>query len=239
MEKVYELHMERRFDLLVLDTPPTRNALDFIEAPERLSRFIDSKVLGLFLAPGRSGLKIFARGSGLLLTALKRVTGADLLQDLSEFFAAFADMAEGFRQRAVETNRLLRDPRTTFLLVSSPQRDAVDEAIFFRRKLADAGIPFGGVVVNRTHEAEAAPAGGDVEAELEAVLGDGLARKVARNFEDWRRLALRDRDSVARLTGELDGEPVILVPHLDDDVHDVGGLVRMNAHLFGRGRIRP
>ena len=231
MEKLYELHQEERYDLLVLDTPPTRNALDFLDAPERLSRFVDSRSLHLFLAPGRRGLKLLTRGTGMLFTVLRRVTGVDLLQDLSDFFGSFGDMAGGFRERAVRVRELLGAPETTFLLVSSPQRAAVDEAIFFRRRLAESGMPFGGVVVNRMHEVGLAE--GNVERAAAALLGDaGLARKVERTFEDYRRLAERDRDNVARLAAELDGEPIIRVPYFDDDVYDLAGLEQMDEFLF-------
>jgi len=235
MEKLYELHQEERYDLLVLDTPPSRNALDFLDAPDRLSRFIDSRSLKFFLAPGRTGLKLFGRGTGMMFSVLKRVTGIDLLQDLSEFFQSFGDMAEGFRERAERVNALLSDRRVTFLLVTSPQRDSIDEAIFFRRRLRERRMPFGGAIVNRVHEAGGA--GGDLEGDLEALLGDELARKVARNHADYRRLAERDRENIDRLEHELGGEPIVLVPYLDEDVHDIAGLVRMNEHLFAADRI--
>jgi anion-transporting ArsA/GET3 family ATPase len=151
MEKLYELREEGRYDLLVLDTPPSRNALDFLDAPERLSRFIDSRSLRFFLTPGRQGLKIFSRGTGMLLSVLKRVTGTELLQDLSDFFNAFGDMAEGFRERAVRVSELLSDRGTAFLLVTSTRNDAVDEAIFFNERLERAHMRLGGVVVNRVH----------------------------------------------------------------------------------------
>ena len=233
MEKLYELHEEDRYDLLVLDTPPTRNALDFLDAPERLSRFIDSRSLQFFLAPGRTGLKLFSRGTGLLFGVLKRVLGFDLLQDLGAFFASFGDMAEGFNQRAARVNELLSHRRTTFLLVASPQRDSIEEAVFFRRRLRDWKMPFGGVVVNRMHQA-AGPAGADgrVAEEIERALGPELGPKVARNFEDFRALAERDRENVEELRSELRREPIILVPYLEEDVHDLGGLSRMNEHLF-------
>ena len=124
MEKLHELHAEGRYDLLVLDTPPTRNALDFLDAPDRLSRFIDSRSLQFFLAPSRTGLKMFSRGTGLIFSILKRITGVDLLQDLSDFFASFGDMAQGFRERAKAVKQLLADDRTTFLLVTSPAHEA-------------------------------------------------------------------------------------------------------------------
>jgi anion-transporting ArsA/GET3 family ATPase len=234
MEKVYELHHEGRYDLLVLDTPPTRNALDFLEAPERLSRFVDSKSLQFFLKPGRLGLKVFGRGSGLLFSVLKRVTGVDLLRDLSEFFQSFGDMASGIGERAERVGELLGDRETTFLLVTSPQRDAIDESVFFRRRLRESRLPFGGAVVNRVNEG--AP-GEEVEDDLVALLGDKLGRKVARNFDDSRRLAEHDAAQIARLTRELRGEPLIAVPLLDDDVHDVDGLAAINEHLFAEDAV--
>jgi anion-transporting ArsA/GET3 family ATPase len=232
MEKLYELHQEERYDLLVLDTPPSRNALDFLDAPERLSRFVDSRSLQLFLRPGRVGLKMFGRGTGMLFSVLQKVTGVDLLQDLSEFFASFGDMAEGFRERAARTGELLADRRTTFLLVTSPRRDAIDEAIFFHRRLRERGLPFGGVVVNRMSNLAVESEEPDV-AELEALLGRKLGRQVAGNLADYEAIAVRDRENVARLGRDLgDGAPPILVPHLEDDVHDLSGLAQMDEYLF-------
>jgi anion-transporting ArsA/GET3 family ATPase len=232
IEKLFELHQEGRYDLLVLDTPPTRNALDFLDAPERLARFVDSRSLQFFLRPGRLGLKVLGRGSGVLFAVLKRVTGIDLLRDLSEFFQSFGDMAAGIGERAQRVGELLAARDTTFLLVTSPQRDSIDEAIFFHRRLRDRRLPFGGAIVNRLTEGPAD--GADVGADLEALLGDRLGRKVARNFEDYRRLAEHDRSQVARLERELGrGEPLIAVPLLDDDVHDVAGLAELDRYLFG------
>ncbi|HET8673591.1 MAG TPA: ArsA-related P-loop ATPase [Thermoleophilaceae bacterium] len=231
MEKLYELHQEERYDLLVLDTPPTRNALDFLDAPERLSRFVDSRSLQLFLRPGRLGLKVFGRGTGMLFSVLKGVTGVDLLQDLSEFFASFGDMAEGFRERAARVNELLGDPRTTFLLVTSPRRDAIDEGIFFHRRLRERSLPFGGAIVNRMSTLALLDEPVD-EDELEALLGRALGRRVAGNLEDYQAIAARDRQNVERLAARLGGPAPILVPHLDDDVHDLAGLREMNQYLF-------
>jgi anion-transporting ArsA/GET3 family ATPase len=233
MEKLHELHSEGRYDLLVLDTPPTRNALDFLDAPERLSRFIDSRSLQFFLAPPRTGLKLFSRGTGLLFSVLKRVTGVDLLQDLSDFFTSFGDMADGFRERSKAVRELLGDERTTFLLVTSPAHEAVEETSFFRDKLEEGGMPFGGVLVNRMHvEADLPAAGADVEPDLTALLDEKLAHKVVANFDDFHALAVRDRENVERLAGDIGERPLIVVPYLDDDVHDLDGLRRINEHLF-------
>jgi anion-transporting ArsA/GET3 family ATPase len=231
MEKLHELHQEGRYDLLVLDTPPTRNALDFLDAPKRLSTFIDSRALQLFAAPGRVGLRLLGRGTGVAFSLIRRATGVDMLQDLSEFFRSFGDMSEGFRERADRVNALLADSRTAFVLVTSPQWSAIEEAVFFHHRLLDSGLPFAGAVVNRMHDL---PAGGDaaVAGELEDLLGERLGRKVAGNLEDYRHLAERDRQNVARLRQKLGRKPLLRVPHLDDDIHDVAGLAQMNRHLF-------
>ena len=232
MEKLYELHQEDRYDLLVLDTPPTRNALDFLDAPQRMSRFIDSRSLQFFLKPGRFGMKVLGRGGGVLFSVLKRVTGVDLLRDLSDFFGSFGTMAAGIQERAERVAELLGDRRTTFLVVTSPQRDSIDEAIFFRRRLREGGMPFGAAIVNRVHDQELTEGDGDVLDDLEALLGDKLARKVARNHEDYRQLAERDSEQIDRLAGETTEAAIVLVPHLEHDPHDMDGLRAMNAHLF-------
>jgi anion-transporting ArsA/GET3 family ATPase len=227
MEKLHELHAEGGYDLLVLDTPPSRNALDFLDAPDRLSRFIDSRSLQFFLAPSRTGLKLFSRGTGLLFSILKRITGVDLLQDLSDFFASFGDMAQGFRERAKAVKQLLADDRTTFLLVTSPAHEAVEEAKFFRDKLEESGMPFGGVIVNKMH----------VEADVDDPsvphgLDPELERKLIENFEDFHALALRDRQNVEELTADLGDRPLIVVPYLDEDIHDLAGIEVMDEYLF-------
>jgi anion-transporting ArsA/GET3 family ATPase len=224
MEKLYELHLQGDFDLLVLDTPPTRNALDFLDAPERLYRFIDSRSLRFFLSPG---VKLIGRGSGLLFGVLKRVTGIDLLRDLSDFFRAFGDMSEGFRVRAERVNELLGSNAATFVLVASPRHDAIDDAIFFHDQLDKRGMPFGGVVVNRYHDAR-----GGNKVDLVEALGADLAAKVEANYKDYEVLAKRDRANLRRLTKRLSGEPVIVVPELDGDVHDLDGLAEMVEHLY-------
>jgi anion-transporting ArsA/GET3 family ATPase len=233
IERLYELHEGGKYDLLVLDTPPTRNALDFLDAPDRLARFVDSRSLQFFLRPGLFGVRAFGRGTGLMLGALKRVTGSDLIRDLSEFFGAFGDMAIGIRDRAEHVKALLADPRTSFLLVTSPRRDAIDEAIFFRRRLRGSGMPFGAAIVNRVHEGiHDTPDGDDVLDDLVALLGPKLGRRVAHNFADYRRIGERDRENVERLAKELRGDPLVQVPLLDDDVHDLAGLAAVAEHLF-------
>jgi anion-transporting ArsA/GET3 family ATPase len=226
MEKLHELHQEGRYDLLVLDTPPTRNALDFLDAPRRLSTFIDSRSLQLFMAPSRLGLKFLGRGTGMVFGVMQKLTGIDLLRDLSDFFQSFSGMTEGFRERAEHVNALLADSRTAFVLVTSPRRDAVEEATYFHHRLMDAGLPFSGVVVNRMHPP--VPDDGD----LGALLDDELAAKVAASLADQRTLAERDRVNLRGLQARMGRKPMVKVPELDGEVHDLPGLGRLNEYLF-------
>jgi anion-transporting ArsA/GET3 family ATPase len=232
--KLYELDREDDFDLLVLDTPPSRNALDFLDAPDRLTNFFEGRALQVFLRPTGLGMKIFGRGTGVVFSVLKRVTGIDLLEDLSVFFRALGGMVDGFKERAAAVNALLADPSTTFLLVTSPERESIEEATFFWRKLKAARMPFGGVIVNRVHHdvlGELDVAG--VAAELEPELGPKLAARVAENLGDYHVLARRDRANIERLASQLGGEGrMILVPHLDDDIHDLDGLRAVLRYLW-------
>jgi anion-transporting ArsA/GET3 family ATPase len=230
MEKLHELHQEGRYDLLVLDTPPTRNALDFLDAPQRLAAFIDSRALSFFLAPSRLGLKVLGRGTGMVFSVMQRATGIDLLKDLSDFFRSFGGMTEGFRERAERVNALLRNHRSAFVLVTSPRRDAIEEARYFHRRLVESDMPFAGVVANRVHTGTGA---GDAGAELEPLLGDELAGKVEAAAAAEAGLAERDRENLEELRRRLGRKPLIEVPLLDHDVHDLAGLRRMDEYLFG------
>ena len=236
MEKLHELHQEGRYDLLVLDTPPTRNALDFLDAPARLSRFIDSRSLQFFRAGSRAGLGLVGRGTGVVLALMKRATGVALLDDIASFFNAIGAMSEGFRERAKRVNSLLCDSRTTFLLVTSPRAASIAEASYFSHKLGESGFPFGGVIVNRMREQVKAKPTPALEAELAGLLDEKLARKVIRNLDDHLRLADRDARNVAELRERLGRRPMIEVPELAGDVHDLAGLAAVNRHLFAATR---
>lgn len=231
MEKLYELWSEDRFDLLVLDTPPSRNALDFLEAPNRLLQFIEGRSLQVFLAPTGFAAKVAGRGTSVMFSILRRITGVDLLQDLADFFGSFRGMVGGFRERAAKVNELLSDEQSTFLVVCGPQTETVSEAVFFHGKLLEQGLPFGGAIVNKVHVAGNAPVRG-FEAELSSQLTPDLAARVTRNYEDYRLLAERDRRNIKRLAAELETSEIIEVPYLDRDVHDLRGLFEVNRHLF-------
>jgi anion-transporting ArsA/GET3 family ATPase len=242
MEKLFELHSEGRFDLLVLDTPPSRNALDFLEAPRRLMQFIEGRSLRGDLRPSGVAARVAGRGASVALSVLKRIVGFDLLADLAEFFNAFSGMVDGFQERAKRVNTLLADPRTCFLVVCGPQGEPVDEAVYFHRKLVEAKLPFGGVIVNKVHypaEQLRGDGGGDLSAALAERLGDeDLATRVAENFADYQALAERDANNIERLSRELRTRGVIRVPYLDEDVHDLAGLAEINRYLFASSEER-
>jgi len=235
MEKLFELHSEGRFDLLVLDTPPSRNALDFLDAPTRLTQFIEGKSLQIFIKPTGFAAKVAGRGAGVVLSVLKRLVGFDLLADLSEFFTAFSGMIDGFQDRAHRVSALLADDETCFVVVCGPQGDQVDEAVFFHSKLIEQKMNFGGAVVNRVRYrlGTKAPKIKALTSTLEGELEDPeLAEKVARNLVEYDVLAQRDTKNIQRLRESLDGEPVIRIPYLDTDVHDIEGLTEINRFLF-------
>ena len=161
------------------------------------------------------------------------MSGIDLLADLGEFFQAFSGMVDGFRERAKRVNELLADPSTCFMIVCGPQGEPIEEAVFFHRKLVEAKLPVGGVIVNKVHyESEADLSENGVEEELRELLDADLAERVAANFRDYQALAKRDAANVEHLARELDAKQVIRVPYMDEDVHDLGGLLKINRYLF-------
>jgi len=237
--KLYELEQEGEFDLLVLDTPPSRNALDFLDAPGRLTSFLEGRALKAFLRPTGLGMRVLGRGASPFLAALRRVTGIDLIGDLSTFFQLLGSMTDDFSTRAVRVEQMLHAPTTAFLLVTSAQTEPIDEAIWFRRTLEQGGLPFAGVIVNRVHHdmlGDREPP--DLTPALGAQLGAELAARVAENYRDYHVLARRDARNMARLERELAGEPLLLVPQLDHDVHDVAGLLHVHDFLFAAAEER-
>jgi anion-transporting ArsA/GET3 family ATPase len=231
--KLYELYEEHDFDVIVLDTPPSRNALDFLSAPTRLLGFLEGRALQVFLAPGGLTARLFGRGTALVFAIFARVTGVDMLGELSRFFRSLSGVIDGFGERTREVAALLRAPHTRFLIVTSPEPEPAREAMFVIAKLAAAGMPAGELIVNRVHsDGLGAHSTQELGELLAPELGADLAARVASNLADFDVLARRDRDTIARLSGAFGGAEPILVPHLDGEVQDLLGLARIAEHVL-------
>ena len=227
MEKLYELVEEGRYDLVVVDTPPTRNALDFLDAPRRLTRFLGHRLFQLLLTPTRAYLRAVSVATQALLRTISKVAGAEIVHDAIAFFQAFEGMEEGFRVRAEHVRRLLARKTTAFVLVTSPRSDTVVEAGWFADKLNESGLTVDGLVVNRVH-----PAFGEHGPLPEAPPGTALAVLVD-NLRGYRAVNEREESAFADLVTQVAPSPVARVPLLDIDVHDVTGLALMADHVFG------
>jgi anion-transporting ArsA/GET3 family ATPase len=238
MEKLYELHESQRYDLLVVDTPPTRSALDFLDAPENLNELLDARAFRLLIAPAQRIGRGYLRGLNMATTAMtrmvRRVTGSELLAEVGEFFAAFEGMYDGFKARAGLVYDQLRHPSTAFVVVATPDGAALREAAYFAGRLAADRMPLGALVVNRIHQAGPVPqmpaaprrrlAGAGADGRLLAdllELHDGLET-----------LAAAEQRRVRDLLAAVPNLGVVQVPMLADDVHDLPGLRRLGEHLF-------
>jgi anion-transporting ArsA/GET3 family ATPase len=231
--KLYELHEEHDFDAIVLDTPPSRNALDFLNAPTRLLGFLDGRALKVFLTPGGLTARIFGRGTGLVFAIFARVTGIDMFSELSRFFRSLTGVLDGFGERTRGVAALLADPATTFLIVTSAEREPAREAVYLSERLAEANMQRGALIVNRVHGVGLdGHSVGEVQEFLRPGLGERLARRVAANLADFDLLAKRDRETIAGLSRALSEPEPILVPHLDQEIQDLLGLARIAEELL-------
>jgi anion-transporting ArsA/GET3 family ATPase len=236
MEKLYELHEEGQFELVVVDTPPTRNALDFLDAPRRITRLLDNRIFRLLMAPTRAYLKAVNVATQAFLRTVARVVGADVIRDAVAFFQAFEGMEQGFRDRSQRVQALLSDPATAFVLVASARRDAVEEASFFAEKLGESGLPVTVLVVNRLHPrfgGGASPPEAD-RARAATLVATPLGPLFA-NLADFRQVAEREEHQLAGLVADVAPAPVVRVPFLATDVHDLDGLAELGRHLFQSG----
>ncbi|HVL99382.1 MAG TPA: ArsA-related P-loop ATPase [Egibacteraceae bacterium] len=245
MEKLYDLHESGRYDCIVIDTPPTRNALDFLDAPKRLTDFLEGRFLKTFLAPGLRAGKAFGRaatwGTGMFMKAASRLTGAEVLHDLADFFHSFEGMYTGFKDRAQAVYKLLQSPSSAFVVVATPETPALREARYFLQRLAQDGMPTAGVVVNRTtppaDDSLALPDRAAAEAAI-ARLGDGgpeerAAAALLRLHVQRRDVASRQRRTVAAALHGVDPRALVEVPLLGSDVNDVDGLTALGRWLYG------
>jgi anion-transporting ArsA/GET3 family ATPase len=240
MEKLYELHESHRYDLLVVDTPPTRSALDFLDAPDNLNELLDARAFRLLIAPAQRIGRGYLRGLNLATNAMtrmvRRLTGSDLLAEVGEFFAAFEGMYDGFRDRAQRVYDLMKHPGTAFVVVATPDEAALREAAFFADRLASDRMPLGALVVNRVHQAgfvPAVPAG--ARARLAAGTADADARLLADLLEQHQALealAAAEQRRIGELLARMPSLAAVQVPLLAEEVHSLAGLRRLGAHLF-------
>jgi anion-transporting ArsA/GET3 family ATPase len=233
ISKLYELYEEHDFDVIVLDTPPSRNALDFLSAPTRLLAFLEGRALQVFLAPGGLTARLFGRGTALVFAIFARVTGVDMLSDLSTFFGSLTGVIEGFGERTRGVAALLRDEHTAFVIVTSPEAEPAREAGFLADRLTAGGMHGGELIVNRVHlDGLDGHSAQEVAELLQDELGEALALRVAHNLADFDTLAKRDRATVEHLRRSLPGRHAVLVPYLDEDVQDLRGLAHIAEYLF-------
>jgi anion-transporting ArsA/GET3 family ATPase len=226
--KLYELDRHGDFDAIVLDTPPSRNALDFLEAPARLTHFFNGRALRLLLAQGSFASRAASRAGAPLLGVLGRLTGAGVLREITSFFAAIAGMVDALAARAAAVEALLRDPATKFVLVSSPKREAVAEAIAFARELRRGELNLTALVVNRVRAIEGVHA---EAAALEALLGSPLAALVAAECRELDALGAADQAALEVLREALGELEPVLIPDLGDGIEDLDGLARIGRYL--------
>jgi anion-transporting ArsA/GET3 family ATPase len=240
MEKLGQLraeaHREGRWDLIVVDTPPSRSALDFLDAPKRLGSFLDGRFIRLLAAPakagGRAGFKVFSVGVSMVSGTLTKVLGGEMLRDVRTFVAALDTMFGGFRERADLTYALLKDAETAFVVVAAPERDALREASFFAGRLDEEGMPLAGLVVNRIQRVAAPSLSASRALAAAEQVGDApVGSATAATTEGLLRLhatlaetAARQEGLVSRFTAGHPGIPVVEVPAAAQDIHDLTGL---------------
>jgi anion-transporting ArsA/GET3 family ATPase len=244
--KVQELDRAGGYDLIVVDTPPTAHALDFLDAPEKLTHAIDSPAIDWFrrLRGQKVKSSVVGRTGAYILKRLAKFVGSRFLDDLAVFFTEFNEILGGFRQRAEETFALLRQDRVGFVIVASPEAMAVREALYFHQRLAESAMPFAGFVVNKVHAdlpltADPATLAARL-AEQPAVAALGLqpgtvriaAEALQASHAELQRLAAADREVVERLRRAADPAPVVIeVPFFTEDIHDVAGLTSLGGYL--------
>jgi len=243
MEKLGQLHREAvesgQWDLIVVDTPPSRSALDFLDAPANLASFLDGRLIRLLLAPARAGgkayMKMFGGAFSLVTGALNKVLGAQLLSDIQTLVGGLDTVFGGFRDRAERTYALLQDSGTSFLVVASPEPDALREASYFVERLQRDSMPLAGMILNRLHttkadDVSAARAEGAAE-ELDERDEHALTAALLRLHADTMRRRDREHHVLKRFTGAHPGVAIASAPAMASDVHDIAGLKAMGAAL--------
>jgi anion-transporting ArsA/GET3 family ATPase len=226
VEKLYELQESGNFDLIVVDTPPAQHALDFLEAPKHLARLLDNRVFRLLMTPTRAGLRALELGAQLMLRTISKVAGGQVVTDTIGFFTQFEGMEEGFRARARRAEELLHSDLTSFVLVCTPRRDTVDEALYLVSQMGASGAEATTVVVNRCYPHYAALPDATADALSATPLGPLVA-----NLEQLRTVSSMQDNELARVASALPKATVLRVPYLTRDVADLSSLGEVADHL--------
>jgi len=252
MEKLGQLRRSDEWDLIVVDTPPSRSALDFLDAPERLGRFLDGRLIKVLTAPVKAGRpfgRVLNAGLSVMTGAMTKLLGGQVLRDAQTFITAFDTMFGGFRERAEATYRLLQAPGTSFLVVATPEPDALREASYFVERLAEERMPLAGLILNRVHTVGTAGGGSPLSAAralaaaetLEAAVQPGrpadrgddaaatLTAAALRLHAERMNLGMRERRVAGSFRSVHPAVPVVEVPALPEDVHDLAGLRRVGG----------
>lgn len=248
MEKLGQLHAdpESRWDLIVVDTPPSRSALDFLDAPERLSSLLDGRFMRLMVAPARGPARVLTAGLSLVTGAMTKILGGEFLTDVQAFIAALDTIFGGFRQRAEATYRLLQADETAFLVVAAPEPDAIREAAYFAERLTSERMPLAGLVVNRFHlRTGRSVSAADAESGARRLAVDGADEAAKATAElllvhaERVRRSQREEKVASRFTAAHPKVPTVAVPALPGDVHDLEGLREIGGLLAARAPSGP
>ena len=245
MEKLGQLRKDAlktgRWDLIVVDTPPSRSALDFLDSPERLSNFLDGRFIKVMMAPARGPARLLSAGLSIVTNALTKILGAQVLKDMQTFVAAFDTLFGGFRQRAQKTFEVLQAKETAFLVLAAPEPDALREAAYFVERLKEERMPLAGLIVNRASRVPMGSLSGDqamAAAEKLSAVDDadgssGVTAGLLRLHADRVRIMARESRLRQRFAAAHPDVPTAVIPALSTDVHDLDGLRLIGELLAG------
>jgi len=250
MEKLYEIYEENNYDLIVLDTPPSRRALDFLEAPERLNNLLSKhffwKVIKPYFVAGRMGLKMFSFLASPILRAISKILGTQALQDLTDFFRLADDaFVDGFRQREDSIRKVLASSESIFLAITSPMRAPLLEALFLYDRLKAFQMPFGGFIINRVHpilseinQSEKDKLNKNKIYQLDNLFDDiseidiDLKNKLIQNYHNFIRLGQSDDQTIKKMMTITESKiPIHTIDFFENDVYDFSGLLKIKSYL--------
>ncbi len=239
-EKLYELQEDGKFDIVIVDTPPTRNALDFINAPRQLVRLLDNKVFRVVMLPTKAYLKLISSATQTFLKSISKVVGSEVVTDAITFFQAFEGMEKGFKERAEKVSSLLSDSHTSFILVTSPRTDSIDEALFFTSKLSEISINADALIINRLHsnffpiQNKSGSVGKD-QKKFENIT-PSQAKKILDGFKEnlsqLEKVSEKEQQAIKPLLQKIAPAPTVQVPLISQDIHDIEGLEFIAKFIF-------